>query len=629
MAQRPAMLPAPQQIRPQAGSFHLDNGIPIVLSPGSDDGDFRSACALSNALRERANLWLPVETHARSGDLSPCIELDREGESGESYTIAVRPSRIVLSAPGPAGLRYAVETLVQLALDGDIPACDIEDAPDLGRRGLMIDISRGKVPTPETLRGIVDLMVRLKLNTLMLYTEHVFRFRRHPEIGKDAWPLDARTLRELDGYAAGCHVELIPTLQSLGHMHHILKLDRYAHLAESEKKWSVSPAVAETYELLQDLYAEYLPNFRSEWFNANCDEPFDLGKGKSKEITEKSGRGTVFLDHVERVRELAASLGKRTVIWGDVVHEHPDAIPRLSRELMLLDWWYEAEHDFDRVRVFAENGIPFMVCAGTSSWNTLFPRVTNAVVNITGYAEAGKRYGAEGFLNTDWGDGGHYNLFGNSLFCIAWGAQAAWGTTDVKRAEFDRAFSSQLFSDATGATARFCRRLGQLHDAGFRHFNNSPIKTLYFEDLGRARYTRDVRPKRLEKTLNRLESLAEELDNTPQAFAGDPLAEAEFRLGLASSILAARKGVAGKDYVEWRRDARRLNARARRKLATEMKALADEQIALGKELRRLWLARSYPSNFEITRGYLKTSARSLRDAARNLEENDPPPLPVE
>ena len=53
-------------------------------------------------------------------------------------------------------------------------------------------------------------------------------------------------------------------------------------LAETDLGWTVAPDHPETIPLLRDLYDEYLPNFRSPWFNANCDEPWDLCKGKSK-----------------------------------------------------------------------------------------------------------------------------------------------------------------------------------------------------------------------------------------------------------------------------------------------------------------------------------------------------------
>ena len=98
---------------------------------------------------------------SRSADLVPRIELHRDGDDGQAHGLAVSADRIRLSAAGPAGLRYAAETLVQLAdARGRVPCCDIEDAPNHPRRGVMLDVSRGKVPTLETLKGIVDLCVR-------------------------------------------------------------------------------------------------------------------------------------------------------------------------------------------------------------------------------------------------------------------------------------------------------------------------------------------------------------------------------------------------------------------------------------------------------------------------------------
>ena len=50
-------------------------------------------------------------------------------------------------------------------------------------------------------------------------------------------------------------------------------------------------------------------------------------------------------------------------------------------------------------------------------------------------------------------------------------------------------------------------------------------------------------------------------------------------------------------------------------------------MALGRELHRLWLARSRPSNFELTKRRLDRSVRSLRAGARSLERGRPRPPP--
>ena len=289
-------------------------------------------------------------------------------------------------------------------------------------------------------------------------------------------------------------------------MEHILKLPRYRALAETNQGWTIAPTHPQTLPLLRDLYQEYLPLFRSKWFNANCDEPWDLGRGQSRKRSEALGPGGLYLEHVRRIQQLAARQGKRTMIWGDVVHAHPERIPELDRKLVLLDWWYEADFDFNRVRVFKRNGIDFMVCPGTSSWNSLFPRVANSLANISGWAAAGRRHGALGLINTDWGDHGHYNLQGNSLLAYAWAGQEAWSGTST-RPEFDRAFSRLFFGDASGEVARIYRALGGLHDPGFRVFNGSALQYIFFDSVDTAYFIAPCRVARLETLVRLLKAL--------------------------------------------------------------------------------------------------------------------------
>lgn len=71
----------------------------------------------------------------------------------------------------------------------------IEDWPDLPRRGLMLDISRGKVPQMERLYRLVDLLADLKLNELQLYTEHTFAYRNHREVWQDFSTIPSRSVR--------------------------------------------------------------------------------------------------------------------------------------------------------------------------------------------------------------------------------------------------------------------------------------------------------------------------------------------------------------------------------------------------------------------------------------------------
>ena len=90
-----------------------------------------------------------------------------------------------------------------------------------------------------------------------------------------------------------------------------------------------------------------------------------------------------------------------------------------------------------------------------------------------------------------------------------------------------------------------------------------------------------------------------------------------------------RKTLLALEHLAWRKQPTSLDARGRRRLARELSALATEQVGLGRELRRLWLERSRPSNFELTKRRLDRSVRSLRAAARALERNRPAVPPDE
>ena len=601
------LLPSPRRVERLPGVLQLDRGHQLVLDSGSP-AERRAAVFLAGRLGERAALDLAV-TAAPATSFGNVV-LSQTDADPESFELRVDTAGARLQGDA-AGLRYGAEALAQLtAPDGRVPAVHLQDAPALRRRGFLLDISRGKVPRPETIRWLLELLARLRYNELFLYTEHTFQFEKHPEIGAGSGGYSAAEIRELDASARGCGMELVPCLQTFGHFRRILEKAPYRRLAESERLWSVSPEAPGTYPLLQEMLGEYLPNFASGWAHLNCDEPVDLGKGLSSGRADREGPAAVFAGHVNRVAAMARELGKRPMIWADVIADHPEALDLLDPSITLADWWYEPDHDFDRVRRFREVGRDFLTVAGTSSWTSLFPRFDTSLPNIRGHARAAKRFGASGFIVTDWGDGGHYNLFGGSLFPIAAGAEAAWGNEDRSEEELAAAFSEHVAADASGFSGEFATRLGRLHDTGFPHFNHSPLKTVFFETRLRrsARVpTRDA----LEATLDALRRLAAETEEC--GLPPGPLG-AEWRFALDASLLAAERGLATLRF----RQAERHGSPDDRRLARELAALAGRQSELARRFRELWLGANRPEGFETAQKRFRDAVGALRRAARAL-----------
>jgi hexosaminidase len=356
-----------------------------------------------------------------------------------------------IEAGDAAGAFYGLCTLAQwLELhrspDGRIaeaPRIRVEDAPSFSVRGAMLDVSRNRVPTMETLFALVDRFAALKLNHLQLYVEHTFAYAGHETAWRGWSPLTAEEVRALDDHCRERFVELVPNQNSFGHFHRWLVHDEYRHLAEcpegiehpfgdDREPFSLCATDPRSLDLLDDLYEQLLPNFRSDLFNVGLDETFDLGQGRSAAEVARLGKGRVYLDFLRAVHRLVQKQGRRMLFWGDIVLEHPELIPELPEDVIALEWGYEADHPFaEHGECFAASKREHWVCPGTSSWLSFAGRATNAMENLASAARHGVANGATGYLITDWGDQGHLQPLPASFVgwlagaCFGWNAEAA------------------------------------------------------------------------------------------------------------------------------------------------------------------------------------------------------------
>jgi N-acetyl-beta-hexosaminidase len=234
------------------------------------------------------------------------IELKIDASIGQKqgYTLQISNDGILLTGNDAEGLWNGVLTLEQLSAiaqkEGAFPMVKITDWPDFERRGVMLDISRDKVPTMASIYKLVDQLAKWKINEFQLYTEHTFAYQNHKKVWENASPMTAEQVIELDAYCKERFIDLVPNQNSFGHMRRWLKHKEYVHLAECPKpaktiwgmmsKTSLSPVEPGSLKLVEELFNELLPNFSSEYVNIGCDETVELGCGKSKAICKRGQR---------------------------------------------------------------------------------------------------------------------------------------------------------------------------------------------------------------------------------------------------------------------------------------------------------------------------------------------------
>ena len=397
------------------------------------------------------------------------VRRDRSVASVEGYRLRVSGTGIEIVAATASGAFYGCQTLRDLiAIYGTrIPCCFIEDAPDFARRAIYHDCSRGKVPKVATVKDLIEFLARFKINELQLYIENVFTFQKHPSIGKGFSPFTPNDIAAIQQHAAKHYIRLVPSLTSFGHFEKILMLPEYQSLGELPG-WrnhpggtTLCPTDPRSIRLVADMYEDFLPCFDAEDFNVCGDEPWELGKGRSKRRTDRVGVGRVYLEFILKIHKLCLKHGKRMNLWSDIVLDHPEMIPEIPGDIVMLNWDYGITgRRIERTHEIVEAGLPLVCCPGTHGWRSHGSRINSSIANTSYFARVAKAHRAEGFMTTDWGDFGHRQFLGVCLSGMAHGAAHAWNTEGVDDRGHLRRFARTLYGDTSGQMARNLAVLG-------------------------------------------------------------------------------------------------------------------------------------------------------------------------
>ncbi|HXQ90293.1 MAG TPA: family 20 glycosylhydrolase [Acidimicrobiales bacterium] len=519
----------------------------------------------------------------------------------QGYRLEVDDDAVRVVGADEAGLRHALATLAQLrhpanaAQDGDgdtIAACRIEDWPDFAVRGVMLDISRDRVPRMQSVVALVDRLAAWKVNQLQLYMEHTFAYAGHEDVWRLADPFTAEEIRSLDAHCRSRGVELVANQNTLGHFERWLRLERYRPLAIAPDgfEWlfgmhrpalTLDPAKPEAFALVSDLLGQLVPHLTSRRVHVGLDEPWELP-------AERRGEWVQWL---RALRGLPAVAGHELLVWGDVPAAHHDLLTELPDGVTVCEWGYEADHPFDeRSARLADAGVPFWVCPGTSSWMSISGRVDNMIDNVRGAALAGAAHGALGLLVTDWGDMGHHQQ--PPVSDPGFAAAAAFGWCAQSHAELGPDDLAEMldvhcYDDPTHTTGRAVVALGQAYRmVAPQPWNMStlalPILLPQWK-MGRA-LTEGLTPGDLQTVAALVDDTTAALGRArPRRPDGD-LVVSEIRAGAALLALACRDASL---RLEGDGSLSSIPPAPRESLAVEL-------VGYTEEYRRLWLERYRP-----------------------------------
>lgn len=407
-----SILPRPQEFRPADGVCHLADLRRCTVSGlqkgtleqlAQDFPDVQFSCVT----RE-----LPCAVFGVSNDDPRSTDLPAQASGN---VIRVTATSIALLARDPEGLWMAFQTLYMLVqeYEGHVPCGVIRDWPAIQRRGIHIDL-KGYQPKFSRLLEMVRLLGRYKINTILLELEDKFAYSSAPEVGV-ACAFTAEQMAELSQLCTDCFIELIPKLQSLGHVDYVLKHPRYAHLRENGHAYQYCPRHPEVFPLWRGMAKELMACFPGHrYFHIGADETTHLGEC---EICRNHSKSSAYIEQVDKCLDFVASQNRQPIMWDDILrnlHGHlSDEDLRktwvLGEKAILMYWGYGyggKNNAFPMLPEYRAKGMRVWGASGFSgcgpSWFQNVPPLRERALNIDAWTESAVEHHLEGVIATSW-----------------------------------------------------------------------------------------------------------------------------------------------------------------------------------------------------------------------------------
>lgn len=296
-----------------------------------------------------------------------------------------------------------------------------EQSARFSMNGAMLDCSRNGVMNLPATKQMIRYMALMGLNMLMLYTEDTYEVPEYPYFGYMRGRYSQSQLQELDAYAKGYGIELIPCMQTLAHLASTLRWECFEDIKDTND--ILLCGEEKTYEFIEAMIRACRNCFTSDRIHIGMDEAFMLGMGNFREINGICAREEIFCNHLQRVNEICKKYHFKPMIWSDMFYRLAckgsyDADINISQEIInkvpsnidLVYWEYErnckeaytkplkSHQQFPNTLIFA---------GGAWRWVGYAPHIRKSQDASRAALQACLENGVKEVLCTAWGDEGN------------------------------------------------------------------------------------------------------------------------------------------------------------------------------------------------------------------------------
>ena len=320
--------------------------------------------------------------------------------------------------------------------------------------GVMIDMSRNAVMSVSGLKRFLTLLKKMGYNCAMLYTEDTYEVDGEPYFGYMRGRYSKEEMKEIDAFATGIGMTVIPCIQTLAHLN-------------ATFRWGMVPKDCDdilltdnerTYELIDRMFATLSECFTSRLIHVGMDEAHMLGRGKHLDIHGYETVNTIMIRHLDRIREIAKKYDYEIMLWSDMYFRpwnngRYGGIPKceMPREVVegfpkdvipvYWDYYQTSEQKYsDMIENHLQLSKNVWFAGGSWSWYGMIPFNRFTIESMLPAIDACRKHKIKNVFMTMWGDDGAECSHFSQLPSLFYLAEYAKGNTDEAniKAKFKR-----------------------------------------------------------------------------------------------------------------------------------------------------------------------------------------------
>ncbi len=378
-----------------------------------------------------------VASHVLKAD----FDFDIRECSCDGVSVSYKDHTAVVGGCSNSALARAYMLLAMGISEGK-EAFEIRETAHFKDCGIMLDLSRGRVMTVSGVKRYLEYMALYGMNMVMLYTEDVYEVENYPYMGYQRGRYTLEELQQIDEYAAELGIEVIPCIQTLGHLEKFLRYGVYKHMAENANV--LLPGSEQTYEFIEACIATVRKAFRSNRIHIGCDEARGLGFGKTYALNGYRSPMEIFNEHLTRVVEICRKYDYHPMMWSDmyfsfaapnksedygleiqVPQDAVDAMPDV--DLVFWDYYHDNNEfyavNLDKHKAFDRH---IVFAGGIWTWNGFVPYFRWTYETVRPAMEECLRRGIDTVLGCSWVSGGAETSHFMATACIAMYSEYCW-----------------------------------------------------------------------------------------------------------------------------------------------------------------------------------------------------------